>query len=92
MGFSYGFRRGSRQHDALDALNVGLMKRKVNWVLDLDISKFFDTVEHDWLVRFIQHRVGDERLLRLLVQWLKVGIYDDTGKRFQPQWVPHKVL
>jgi RNA-directed DNA polymerase len=81
MGFSYGFRRGRGQHDALDALNVGLMKRKVNWVLDLDISKFFDTVQHDWLVRFIQHRVGDKRLLRLLVQWLKVGIHDDTGKR-----------
>lgn len=81
MGFSYGFRRGRGQHDALDALNVGLMKRKVNWVLDLDISKFFDTVEHDWLVRFIQHRVGDKRILKLLIRWLKVGIYDESGKR-----------
>ncbi|NDL41649.1 group II intron reverse transcriptase/maturase, partial [Photorhabdus laumondii subsp. laumondii] len=54
LGFSYGFRPGRGQHDALDALNVAVMERKVNWVLDLDISRFFDTVEHDWLIRFIQ--------------------------------------
>lgn len=62
MGFSYGFRPGRSQHDALDALTFGVSKRKVNWVLDLDLQKFFDTVEHDWLIRMLQHRVQDKRL------------------------------
>ncbi|MCQ1061384.1 group II intron reverse transcriptase/maturase [Photobacterium sp. DNB23_23_1] len=81
LGFSYGFRPGRGQHDALDALNVAITKRKVNWVLDLDISKFFDTVEHDWLIRFLQHRIGDKRVVRLINQWLKVGILDEHGHR-----------
>jgi group II intron reverse transcriptase/maturase len=68
MGFSYGFRPNRRQHDALVAVSVGIMKRKVNWVLDLDISRFFDTVEHDWLLKFIQHRIQDKRILRLVNQ------------------------
>lgn len=83
LGFSYGFRPGRGQHDALDALHVAIMKRKVNWVLDLDISKFFDTVEHDWLMKFIQHRVVDKRILRLIRQWIKVGIVDELGHRVQ---------
>ncbi|MDZ5641696.1 reverse transcriptase domain-containing protein [Enterobacter sp. A103] len=65
LGFSYGFRPGKGQHDALDALNVAIMERKINWVLDLDISKFFDTVEYDWLLRFQQHRMKDRGILRL---------------------------
>uniref|UniRef100_UPI003BB77F78 reverse transcriptase domain-containing protein n=1 Tax=Photorhabdus temperata TaxID=574560 RepID=UPI003BB77F78 len=73
LGFSYGFRPGRGQHDALDALNVAVMERKVNWVLDLDISRFFDTVEHDWLIRFIQHRIRDGRMVRLIRQWVTVG-------------------
>lgn len=81
LGFSYGFRPGRGQHDALDALNVAIMERKVNWVLDLDISRFFDTVEHDWLIRFIQHRIRDGRMLRLIRQWVTVGIVDEHGHR-----------
>ena len=83
LGFSYGFRPGRNQHTALDALHVGISKRKVNWVLDLDISKFFDTVEHDWLIRFIGHRIRDRRLVRLIRQWLKVGVLDEHGHRKQ---------
>ncbi len=85
MGFSYGFRPNRGQHDALDAISVGIMKSKVNWVLDLDISRFFDTVEHDWLLKFIQHRVQDKRLLRLINQWLKVGVLDENGHRVTSQ-------
>jgi group II intron reverse transcriptase/maturase len=80
LGFSYGFRPGRGQHDALDALYVGIKRRKVNWVLDLDIRKFFDRVEHDWLITFIQHRIKDKRLIRLLTQWMKVGHYDEDGR------------
>jgi RNA-directed DNA polymerase len=80
-GFSYGFRPGRSQHDALDALGYGMSKRKVNWVLDLDIRQFFDTVEHDWLIRMIQHRVQDKRLIKLIIRWIKVGVVDSDGKR-----------
>ena len=73
LGFSYGFRSGRGQHDALDALHVAVMKRKVNWVLDLDISKFFESVEHEWLIKFLQHRVLDKRIL---------GFEPGTGKIF----------
>ena len=59
LGFSYGFRPGRGQHDALDALAVGITRTKVNWILDADISKFFDTVNHEWLIRFLEHRIGD---------------------------------
>jgi retron-type reverse transcriptase len=60
-GFSYGFRPGKSAHNALDAVAVGVSRRRVNWILDADISKFFDTIEHDWLVKFIEHRVADAR-------------------------------
>lgn len=83
LGFSYGFRPGRGQHDALDALYVGITKRKVNWVLDLDLRRFFDQVEHDWLIKFIQHRIKDKRLIRLLTQWMKVGHYDEDGKHIR---------
>lgn len=83
LGFSYGFRPGRGQHDALDALTVGLMRRKVNWVLDLDIQKFFDRVEHDWMLQFLQHRVGDPRIVRLVRKWLKAGHLDESGRRVQ---------
>jgi RNA-directed DNA polymerase len=83
LGFSYGFRPGRVQHDALDALHVAVMKRKVNWVLDLDISKFFESVDHEWLMKFIQHRVLDKQILRLISKWIKVGVIDDHGHRVQ---------
>ena len=77
LGFSYGFRPGRGQHDALDALAVGITSTKVNWILDADISGFFDSVSHDWLIRFVEHRVGDSRILRLIRKWLKAGVMDD---------------
>jgi len=77
VGFSYGFRPGRSQHDALDALAVGLHRRKVGTVLDADIRAFFDTISHDWLMRFLEHRVGDQRVLRLIGKWLKAGVLED---------------
>jgi len=77
LGFSYGFRPGRGQHDALDALAVGLGRRKVNWVLDADVQGFFDTISHKWMVRFIEHRVSDRRILRLVRKWLRAGVSED---------------
>jgi group II intron reverse transcriptase/maturase len=77
LGFSYGFRPGRGQHDALDALAVGITERRVNWILDADIAGFFDTVSHEWLIRFVEHRVGDRRVLRLVGKWLKAGVMED---------------
>lgn len=74
LGFSYGFRPGRSQHDALDALWVGLMGKKVSWVLDLDIHGFFDAIDHEWLVRFLEHRIADHRVLRLIRKWLRAGV------------------
>jgi len=83
LGFSYGFRPRRNQHDALDALHVGIMSKKINWILDLDIKKFFDTVDHQWLQTFLSHRIADKRVLRLITQWIKVGHQDDKGKRYR---------
>jgi group II intron reverse transcriptase/maturase len=77
LGFSYGFRPGRNPHQALDALAVGLMKRHVNWVLDADIRGFFDALDHAWLVKFIEHRVSDRRIVRLIQKWLKAGVLED---------------
>ena len=77
LGFSYGFRPGRGQHDALDALVAGFHLRKVNWVLDADIRSFFDSVSQEWLVRFTEHRVGDKRMIRLIQKWLKAGVLED---------------
>lgn len=79
-GFSYGFRPGRSQHDCLDALYVGLLTRRVNWVLDVDIRGFFDSIDHGWLVKFIEHRIADRRLVRLIQKWLNAGVLED-GKR-----------
>jgi group II intron reverse transcriptase/maturase len=76
-GFSYGFRPGRSQHQALDALYVGITRKKVNWVLDCDILGFFDNLSHDWLLRFVQHRVADRRILRLIQKWLKAGVVEE---------------
>ena len=77
LGFSYGFRSGRNQHQALDALATAIMRKKVSWVLDADIRAFFDTIEHGWLVKFIEHRIGDSRMLRLVKKWLAAGILEE---------------
>ena len=77
VGFSYGFRPGRSQHDALDALWVGLMRTRVNWVLDADIRGFFDTMDHGWMRRFVEHRIADPRILRLIMKWLQAGVSED---------------
>jgi group II intron reverse transcriptase/maturase len=77
LGFSYGFRPGRGTHDALDALWVGINSRKVNFILDADIQSFFDTVSHEWLIRFVEHRIGDPRIIRLIRKWLKAGVLED---------------
>jgi group II intron reverse transcriptase/maturase len=77
LGFSYGFRPGRGPHDALDALVVGITTRKVNWILDADIRSFFDTVDQAWLVRFVEHRIGDKRIVRLIQKWLQAGILEN---------------
>jgi RNA-directed DNA polymerase len=76
-GFSYGFRPGRSQHQALDALYVAITRKKVNWILDCDIRGFFDNLSHDWLLRFVQHRVADHRILRLIQKWLKAGMMEE---------------
>ena len=73
LGFSYGFRPRRSQHDALDALVVGITRTKVNYILDADIRSFFDEVSQDWLVRFLEHRIGDHRIIRLIQKWLRAG-------------------
>src|SRR5271157_1914300 len=77
LGISYGFRPKRSQHDALDALMVGIQRRKVSWILDADYRSFFDAVSHDWLIRFLKHRIGDERILRLIRKWLKAGVFEE---------------
>jgi len=77
LGFSYGFRPGRSQHQALDALTVGITRKRVNWILDLDIRGFFDHMSHEWTVKFVGHRVGDPRILRLIQKWLKVGVSEE---------------
>jgi len=77
LGFSYGFRPGRSAHDAMDALVVGITSTKVNFILDADIRSFFDTVSQDWLIRFLEHRIGDPRIIRLIRKWLKAGVLED---------------
>jgi RNA-directed DNA polymerase len=84
LGFSYGFRPARSPHQALDALWVALVEKPVNWVLDMDIKGFFDHIRHDWLLRFIDHRIADKRMRRLIVKWLRAGISD------QGKWEPLK--
>jgi group II intron reverse transcriptase/maturase len=77
VGFSYGFRPKRSQHDALDALIVGISSTKVNYILDADIRSFFDEVSQQWLERFLRYRIGDPRIIRLIQKWLKAGILED---------------
>jgi RNA-directed DNA polymerase len=85
QGFSYGFRPGRGPHQALDALSVGLHRKRVKWVLDADIRGFFDQMSHEWTMKFVQHRVADHRILRLIQKWLKAGVSEDG------QWSETKV-
>jgi RNA-directed DNA polymerase len=82
LGFSYGFRPGRSQHQALDALYTGLLTRKVNWVLDLDIRHFFEGLSQEWLVTFVEHRIADRRVVRLIQKWLNAGVWEE-GKRIR---------
>jgi group II intron reverse transcriptase/maturase len=77
LGFSYGFRPGRGAHDALDALCVGIHSKKVSFILDADIRSFFDEISQQWLIRFLEHRIGDRRIIRLIQKWLKAGILED---------------
>jgi RNA-directed DNA polymerase len=77
VGFSYGFRPGRCQHDALDALAVGITRTNVNYIVDADVEKFFDRLSHSWLMRFLEHRLGDPRILRLIRKWLKAGVMEE---------------
>jgi hypothetical protein len=77
LGFSYGFRPGRSQHDALDALWVGIMRKKVSWILDADVRGFFDNLSHEWMVKFIEHRIADRRILRLIQKWLRAGTSEE---------------
>ncbi len=76
-GFSYGFRPGRKPHDALDALAIGITRKKVNWMLDADLSDFFSTLDQAWLIKFLEHRIADERVLRLIRKWLAAGVIED---------------
>ena len=84
LGFSYGFRLGRSQHDALDALSYALRKKKVNYILDADIRGFFDNLDKSWMIKFVEHRVADPRILRLIQKWLKAGVMEE-GKWSEPQ-------
>jgi group II intron reverse transcriptase/maturase len=87
LGFSYGFRRGRSQHDALDALAEAIA-RKVSWVLDADIRSFFDTIDHGWMQKFLEHRIGDGRMVRLLMKWMRAGVMEEDGLRDVEEGTP----
>ncbi len=88
LGFSYGFRPGRKPHDALDALAAGIYKKKVNWVLDADIADFFSKLDQAWLMRFLEHRIADERTLRLIRKWLAAGVIEDGSWTETPEGTP----
>jgi RNA-directed DNA polymerase len=88
LGFSYGFRPGRCQHNALDAVSVGITKRTVNWVLDADIRGFFDAIDHEWLVKFVEHRIADKRVLRHIQKWLNAGVLEEDEWRPTEEGTP----
>jgi len=88
LGFSYGFRPGRSPHQALDALSTAIMSRYVNWVLDADIRRFFDSVNHEWLLRVVAHRIADPRVLRLILQWLRAGVLESGEWRESVEGTP----
>jgi len=88
VGFSYGFRPGRSTHDALNALYAGIMTRKVSWVLDADIRGYFDAINHEWLMKFIEHRIADKRVLRHIKKWLNAGVLEDGTRTGSEEGVP----
>jgi group II intron reverse transcriptase/maturase len=88
LGFSYGFRPGRSPHNALDALYAGLLTRKVNWVLDADIRGYFEAIDHGWLVKFIEHRIADRRVVRLIQKWLNAGVLEDGTRTWSDTGTP----
>ena len=77
LGFSYGFRPGRSQHQALDAIWVGITRRHIRWILDADLQSFFDTLDHEWMMEFLQHRIADRRMLRMIRKWLRAGVSEE---------------
>jgi len=88
LGFSYGFRPGRSQHMALDALWVAIGRERVAWVLDADIRGFFDTIDHEWLIKFVEHRIGDRRVIRLIQKLLKAGVLEDGERKRSEEGTP----
>ena len=88
LGFSYGFRPGRSPHDALNALSAGIMMKKVSWVLDADIRGYFDAISHEWLVKFIEHRIADRRVIRHIKKWLNAGVLEDGSRTYSEEGVP----
>jgi group II intron reverse transcriptase/maturase len=88
LGFSYGFRPGRSAHNALNALYAGIMTRKVNWVLDADIRGYFDAISHEWLIKFIEHRIADRRVIRHIKKWLSAGVLEGGGRTYSEEGVP----
>jgi RNA-directed DNA polymerase len=88
LGFSYGFRPGRSPHEALDAVTVGIEKRSINWGLDADIRGFFEAIDHGWLVKFVEHRSGDRRVVRHIWKWLQAGVREDGTWRAQEEGTP----
>ena len=88
LGFSYGFRPGRSPHDALDALYAGIMTKPVSWVLDADIRGYFDAMDHEWLVRFVEHRIADQRVVRHIKKWLNAGVLEDGTRTQSEEGVP----
>jgi group II intron reverse transcriptase/maturase len=88
LDYSYGFRPGKGQHDALDALAVGIEYRPVNWILDADIKGFFDNISHEWMMRFMEHRIGDQRVLRLIRRWLTAGVVENGNHQRSTKGTP----
>ena len=88
LGFSYGFRPKRSPHNALDALTVGIERKRVGWVLDADIRAYFDTISHEWLVKFIEHRIGDQRIIGLIQKWLRAGVLEDGSWTLSEEGTP----
>jgi group II intron reverse transcriptase/maturase len=88
LGFSYGFRPGRSPHQALDALAYGIQHTSVNWVLDADIRGFFDSIDHEWLLKFVEHRIRDERVLRHIKKWLNAGVLEEGKRIVQEEGTP----
>jgi len=91
-GFSYGFRRGRSPHHALDALAAGIVGKRVNWVLDADFSDYFSSLDHQWLVKFLEHRIADRRVLRLVQKWLAAGVIENGSWTAFEEGVPQGAL